>query len=149
MIILEPFIFHQNHYAYHIAHNNNMDEIINKGLLPNCGLRSRLAGDSRKAVYFFDSLYSVNDWIDRLYNNKDVENLELLRFNLKGLKWYIQNQLISDFYLLNPIEKQKLSYLRIINQNGELCNLSHIDKTLYDKECQSKLFWHEVKNYKI
>lgn len=141
MIFDKEFIWYKDHYAYHLTDKMNMENIINDGLIPKCGDRSKSVGDTRKAIYFFDSLYSIVDWIDKLYENKDIYKLELLRFNLKRRRWYSQNREIGDFYLPYAVPREKLEYLRIIDINGQYMFLNeNLDNM--------KLQWEPLSNYK-
>ena len=64
MIILNEFIWNQDHYVYHLTKQEYMKKIIVEGLRPKCGERSQSVGDIRKAVYFFDSLSRTEKWME-------------------------------------------------------------------------------------
>lgn len=138
MIFFEDFIWKTDHYAYHITRTNNLLTIKNNGLIPKCGERSLINNDSRKAIYFFDSLYSIDDWIEALYNNKNIESLELLRFNLKNRKWHSQNSDIGDFYLCNPVLPKRIELLKREDEEGHMFNIN-------DVILQKKLIWESLR----
>ena len=111
MVILDSFIWRKDHYAYHVTNVNAMKSICQYGLKPLCGERSRSVGDSIKGIYFTDYFYSVLEWIDLLYKDVSVYDLEVLRFNLRNRKWerlfnYVQEQLLYD-------KKEKLLYSEV------------------------------------
>ena len=141
MIFEKEFIWYKDHYVYHITNKDSLDKIRTVGLKPLCGDRSKSVGDIRKAIYFFDSIYSIDNWIEELYKNKDKNTLELLRFNLKRRKWYSQNKEIGDFYLLNPISPERIELLKREDDNGIIHT---IDNLVYQK----KLLWIPIKYYK-
>lgn len=108
------FIWKIDHYAYHITNTTAMQSICAEGLLPSVGERSILAGDSINGIFFFSNICFINDWIEKLYKEKNIYELELLRFNLKGLRWIIRNP--NEFYLLDKVNKEEIEYLRIYNR---------------------------------
>lgn len=139
MIFSKEFIWYDDHFVYHITEKSNLDEIRKVGLKPFCGERSKSVDETRNAIYFFDNLFSTENWIDELYKNKDKTSLELLRFNLKRRKWYIQNQMIGDFYLLRPVLPEKIELLKRTDEK----NIIH---PLTDIVYQKKLIWEPLKN---
>lgn len=143
MIFDKEFIWYEDHYVYHIATVDNIESIIKNGLVPKCGLRSKSVEDNKKAIYFFDSLYSIDNWIDELYKNKSIKELELLRFNLKRRKWFFKDAEIGDFYLTRPINNTNIDYLRIYDNNGKPLSLN--SDYIFDKD---KLVWDNIKKYK-
>lgn len=124
MIVLKEFIWKVDHYAYHVTDKKNLASIAMHGLLPKCGDRSKSIGDTRKAIYFFDCLESVYDWAEWLYEDKNIEDLALLRFNLKRRKWHIQNIHEGDFYLDNKVDKEAIELLYVYDENHVLVPLN-------------------------
>ena len=123
-----------------------MQEVIKRGLIPQNRDRCQSVLDSNTGVYFFDSLYSVDDWIDKLYQSKDKENLELLRFDLLNRKWKIQNQVIGDFYLTRKVNPNGITYLRMLDKKDQFVSLSSINGLLYDGSLQA--IWEPLSSYK-
>ena len=119
MIFSEEFIWRNDHYAYHLTESKNIKLIQEKGLVPMIGKRSISVNDNIKAIYFFDNIYSTEDWINELYKDKDPSNLELLRFNLKNRKWYIKDLETGEFYLTRIILPSKIEYLRLYDEENE------------------------------
>ncbi len=148
LIILEEFIWREDCYAYHITHKNKMGEIVSKGLIPQIGERSQSINDNNKAIYFSCSLYSIDEWIDCLYGNKDIDNLELLRFNLKNRKWFIQDPTIGDFYVKRAINPERISYLKIFDSDGNISSLRNLYMALYSLEAKKyQIMWADLLNY--
>ena len=142
MIILNEFIWRQNHDAFHITNTEAMMRICMNGLIPMCGERSRSVGDDTKGIFFFDCLGSVSNWIDLLYRDRDIYELELLRFNLKGRKWFIHNS--DEFYLTNKVLPNRIEYLRIYDvENNIYLPLNFIDY-IDDKKI---LVWNGLEEY--
>ena len=140
MIIFNEFIWRKDHHAFHITDTKSMNNICIKGLIPMCGERSKLVDDEIQAIYFFDNINSVSDWIDILYKNNDIYELELLRFNLKNRKWIKQND--DEFYLPNKILPEKIEYLRIYDtENNNYLPLNYIDDN-------KLLIWNNINEYK-
>ena len=121
----KDFIFYCDHDAFHITKKENMDSIINLGLRPRCEERCRSIGDSRKAIYFFDYLESADEWAQELFNCKNIEELEILKFNLKRRVWHSSNSSIGDFYLTNMVKSKDLFYLSEISKNNLLDKSYH------------------------
>lgn len=141
MIILDEFIWNEDHYVYHLTRQECMEKIIVEGLRPICGERSKSVGDIRRAVYFFDSLSRTEEWMECLYTEKDIKGLELLRFNLKRRKWKIQCSEVEDFYLLRPVLPQGIEYATLYNEEGQIVNL---DSDL----AKVKVLWNPLSKYK-
>ena len=125
MVFTDEFIWHTDHFVYHITEKSSIESILKTGLIPMVGARSNDAGDTEKAVYFFDNLYNLESWMNYLYKNKDKDSLEVLRFNLKRLKWYIHNG-GKEFYLKNMIPLEKLQYLILCDENNILIPYSKL-----------------------
>lgn len=148
MIIIKEFIWRTDHYAYHITNIEAMKNICNEGLKPLCGERSKSVGDDIKGIFFFDSLYSVNKWINALYENKDIHELELLRFNLKQRKWIMQNP--SEFYLVHKVRPDKIEYLRLFDENKNMyLPLNNLPSDYFEERNDIKLNWNNLDNYKV
>ena len=143
MIILKPFVWRKDHFAYHLTSSDYMKMICSQGLKPLCGERSQSVGDDTKGVFFFDCLESVLDWIDYLYKDRNVEELELLRFNLKNRKWVKQND--CEFYLPHKVLPERVEYLRIYDQ--ETSSLSPLS-SIGDYNKRKELIWKGLKDYK-
>ena len=133
----KEFVWYEDHFAYHITEKSNIENIKEKGLIPLCQERSLSVNDSKKAIYFFDYVYSAEEWAYWLYKNKVVE-LELLKFNLKRRKWYKKDVQIGDFYITKPVLPEKLEILERVDEEG---NEFTLDKISYQK----KLIWTPLK----
>lgn len=133
MIILEEFIWNEDHYAYHLTHKHNINKIVTEGLIPMCKERSKANEDTKEAIYFFDNLKNMFDWSYYLYN-ASLQELELLRFNLKGRKWFLHNN-GEDFYLQKQIKPNEIDYLS---------NLQELESEL---DLNKNLIWTPIKNY--
>ena len=133
MIILEEFIWNEDHYAYHLTHKHNINKIVNEGLIPMCKERSISHNDTFPAIYFFDNLYNLFDWSYFLYNKNNLNELELLRFNLKRKKWFLHNG--EDFYLKEKIKPNELTYL------------SNLNEVIDEEDLGKKLIWTPIKKY--
>ena len=136
MFFDKEFIWYNDHYVYHITKSENVENITKKGLVPFCGERSISVGDTRKAIYFFDYIYSAEEWAYRLY--EDNIELELLKFNLKRRKWYMVNQEIGDFYITSPILPENIEILKRITEDNNIFSINEISY-------QKKLIWEPLK----
>lgn len=101
-------ILYCDHFAYHLTKKEKMSDIIIQGLKPLCGENSKSVGDTRKAIYFFDKLQFLYDWVDVLYSREDSNQLELLRFNLKRRKYHFLN--LYEGYVERKIPPVKIEY---------------------------------------
>ena len=142
MITTNKFIWKIDYYAYHITNTEAMKSICREGLKPSVGERSKLSGDNISGIFFFNNLYFVNDWIEKLYKDKNICELELLRFNLKELNWIIRNP--NEFYLNCNIMDDKIEYLRIYNKKYD--TFLPINKLYLLGE--NELLWKNLKEYK-
>lgn len=138
MTFEKEYKWHEDHYAYHITQTKNIESIKQNGLQPMCGRRSIESKDTRLAIYFSDTLYLVEQWIELLYKTKNKQELELLKFNIKEQNWYAQDETIGDFFLLKPIIPEKIE---ILEKYDELNNPYTIDKI----QTQKKLKWNSLK----
>ena len=145
MIVLDEFIWKEDHYVYHITNADAMEVICQEGLKPLCGDRSKSVGEDIKGIFFFDGLPSTNEWIEMLYENANVEELELLRFNLKGRKWIMHNG--EDFYLTEGIPTNKIEYVRVFDTKNRF--YTTIDNLDYDYASQYLLIWRDLEDYKL
>lgn len=145
MIFKEECICYRNCYGYHITEEQNMRSIKELGLKPLCGPRSESVGDIRKAIYFFlpETHYSIYDWINLLYQNKDIQNLKLLRFNLMRRKLYEQCAPIGDFFVLRPISPEKIEYATILDFHDTSLPLNS------DPTKIKKVTWNPISKYQI
>ena len=142
MVILDSFILREDHYAYHVTNVSAMKSICQYGLKPLCGERSRSVGDSIKGIYFTDYFYSVLEWIDLLYKDVSVYDLEVLRFNLRNRKWKIKNE--NEFYLFNKVRPKGISYLRICDKTiNEYLPLNCLERL----DSQKELIWNDLNEY--
>lgn len=137
MFFDKEFIWYNDHFVYHITEKDNIESIREQGLVPTCGERSISFGDTREAIYFFDYIYSVEEWAFRLYENKYTE-LELLKFNLKRRKWHALDNQIGDFYITRPIIPENIE---ILNRKDEEDNIFTLDEIAFQK----KLIWEPLK----
>ena len=146
MIVLEPFIWREDHYSYHITNTEAMKGICKNGLKPLVGDRSMSVGDNIKGIFFFDSLYSINDWIERLYKDKDIYELELLRFNIKQRKWNMRRCYeYVEFYLLNKVAQDKIEYLRLYDKSDTFLPLNFEN---YLNDSDNRIMWNSLCDYK-
>ncbi len=135
MIVTKEFIWKKDHYVCHITEEKNMQSIIEKGLIPMNGDRCRFVMDNRKGVFCLDGIQNVETWACALYEQYDLETLKLLRFNLKGRKWYLDNSndQALGIYLPAKVLPEKISYLDIKDQDGEILPLNRLfDLNIYD-----------------
>lgn len=143
MTFEKEFIWRKDHFVYHLTKKEYMDGIIEKGLVPQIGDRSKSVGDNIKGVFFFDSMYDYDFWLTALYNDIGEDELELLRFNLKNRKWFSKNQYIGDFYTPNVVLPNKIEYLELYNIDyGWTNSLLYLDDESYEKR------WKNIMNYK-
>jgi len=167
MIIDKEFIWREDHFVCHLTEEENMQSIMDKGLLPSNGKRCQSANDKRVGVFFFDGLHNLQNWAEVLYKNNELEALKLLRFNLKNRKWFIDNsnELALGFYLPNKVLPEKISYLDITNKDGieepitkllDLDFLYKIDQSFYNIENGKQIIvddcnlgWQPIKEYKV
>ena len=144
MIVNHEFIWKQDHFVYHITEKNNIENIIKYGLLPSIGNRSLIAGDRFKAVFFFDELYNMEEWMDFLYGSKDKDSLEVLRFNIKKLRWFIHNG-GEEFYLKHKVPIEKIDYLELYNSNSDIISFNNLYKEdIYNLDYR----WNKLKKKK-
>ena len=128
MIVTNEFIWHKDHFVCHITDEKNIDNIIEKGLIPLNGERCKTIGDDRTGIFCLDGLYSVSDWAEVLYENGDIETLKLLRINLKMRKWYMDmsNDNAFGLYLPNKVLPQSIDYLQLKDINGKIVSLEKL-----------------------
>lgn len=146
MIILNEFIWKEDHYAFHVTNVDAMKSICRDGLIPLCGERSRSVNDDIIGIFFFDHLVSASFWMDVLYENKDITELELLRFNLKDRMWIKHND--NEFYLPNGVFPNDVEYLRIYDPQKQIyLPLNYIDDIDYIDD-DYVLKWNSLDEYK-
>ena len=142
MILLSEYVGDNENYGYHITNNGAMDSICKKGLIPSIGERSKSAGDDIKGIFFFNNLDSVNEWIEKLYKDKDICDLELLRFNLENRKWIIRNS--NEFYLMSKVSEDRIEYLRIYNKELKI----FLPINLINMSINNTYLWYKLEDYK-
>ena len=132
-------LYEDSRYVYHLTLKNNINGIIEKGLIPQCGPNCKRIDDTSVGIHFAPYLEDIYDfWIDALYERKDKELLKVLRFNVQNKK--IQQlcpgtyHLPADWIVLNKINPEGIEYLT--NSNEE--NIE------YDEE---KQIWLPIKGY--
>lgn len=125
--------------GYHITTADQLENIKNKGLLPKCGERSKSIGDNQEAIYFFPTLILIKDWVKVLYEKKDREFLELLRFNLKTINFVARDIEFSDFYTTDSITPENIQLLQRIDLNG---NPYYLENLL--NQSKGSLIWKPI-----
>ncbi|MDD3241974.1 MAG: hypothetical protein PHQ64_04320 [Bacilli bacterium] len=141
MIFNNEFIWYKDHFVHHLTTKDKMVSIIEKGLIPLIGERSIKVGEAKKRIYFFDDLNLLDSWIEELYLDKNISELELLRFNIKRRKWNYRDSDFGDYYLERKIEAENIEYLRIYS-NNKLLSLSEQNLLI------GKSSWQKIINYK-
>ncbi len=136
----KELVWLQDHFVYHITEKNNMDNIMRYGLLPSLGDRSILAGDNFKAVFFFDKLYNLDNWINFLYQCRDKASLEVLRFNIKQIRCFSHND-GEEFYTKQIIPVEKIDYLEISKKDCSLIDFNDLSNQDVDYR------WRKLKEY--
>ncbi len=134
-----------NLYGYHITSIEKLASIKKQGLLPQCGKRCQQVGDIINAIYFFPALSLVEDWVSVLYNKKDIPYLNLLRFSLKDIDFYIQSSECGDCYTLESIPPTKIE---ILKQYNSLTNSMFLLNNLL-VQGTNNLTWQNLNNNKI
>ncbi len=142
MVFDKEFIWRKDHFAYHITKKENMESIIEKGLIPQIGDRSKSVGDDIKAVYFIDDLSRLDEWIEALYKDEELKDLEILKFNLKNRKWYIKFLDDGEFYTPNIILPNKIEFLRLYDEINECYMPLSFNIEMYVQE------WEPIYKYK-
>ena len=147
MVIDKEFIWKKDHYVFHITNTDAMASICSQGLIPLCGERSKSVNDNTKGIFFFDALSSVSDWVNTLYETKDIYELELLRFNIKNRSWKIQSNDpygLNEFYLIRKVLPEKIEYLRIYDTEKNMyLPLNYVD----DYKVNKNLVWNSLDHY--
>lgn len=144
MDFFREFIWNTDHYAYHITNTDAMKNICKEGLKPSVGKRSLKAGDNIKGIFFFDGLIFMNEWIDFLYEDKNILELELLRFNIKKLKWTIHNS--NEFYITNDVNQKEIEYLRLFDKDTNA--FLPLNTEYYLTTTDERITWNKLNNYK-
>ena len=134
----KEFFCNEDHTAYHITQKKYIESIKKYGLQPMCGRRSIESQDTIKAIYFSDTLYLVEQWIEQLYKLKNKQELELLKFNIKEKTWYSKDETIGDFFLLKPILPETIELLNKQDENNNSYTIDNITK-------QKTLIWNKLK----
>lgn len=141
MVFDKTFIWSKDHYVHHLTTRDKIAEIITKGLVPRIGTRSESINDKNKAIYFFDSITLLDDWIEELYKDRNKSDLELLRFNLKNRKWFHRDIDIGDFYLKTRVNPNSIEFLSIYDDSEKII----ISEENIEKH---KSIWKKIKDYK-
>lgn len=128
MIVTKEFIWQTDHFVCHITEEKNMLSIMENGLVPLNGDRCRTVADNRKGIFCLDGIHNVQIWAEALYEQYELENLKLLRVNLKRRKWYMDNSNDEAFglYLPYKVLPQKIDYLQMKDDNGEVLPLTKL-----------------------
>lgn len=113
--INQGFIIYWDYFVYHLTRKEYMEKIVTQGLKPMCGENSKSIGDTKKAIYFFDNLRFLEDWVDALYGIENANNLELLRFNLKRRKWKPLDVEFGEGYIERKIPSEKIEYADLLD----------------------------------
>lgn len=133
------YVITEQHYAYHLTLKKNMEGIIRKGLIPQCGPNCKRVDDTSVGVHFCDSLYAMFDfWIMALYEKRDKRELELLRFNIQNRRFqelfYPRYPEPGDWMLLNGVTPKCIEYLQ------------HTEEGIIYSE---NPIWEPIKKYKM
>lgn len=117
-----------------------MSSIKVKGLVPQNGERCKKAKDENRAVYFFDYISNLHNWIDNLYpeHNKD---LYLLRFSIKKKHWYVKDLFAGEYYLKTNVSPKQIKYLKIQDIDDYL-TIPAVEKS----KCK-KLLWVPLEKF--
>jgi len=105
VFISEEFVWKEDYFAFHITKEQNMISIIENGLIPQDGERCKSVMDKKRGIFCLCSLNSVQEWALNLYKKENLEDLKLLRFNLKNRKWHIDeySYFLFSIYLPNKV----------------------------------------------
>lgn len=133
------YIITEQHYAYHLTLKENMEGIIRKGLIPQCGPNCKRVDDTSVGIHFATELADIYDfWIMALYEKMNKEELEILRFNIQNRRYqhlyYRDHYIPGDWIILDRILSKDIEYLNNIDEN-----------MMYDKE---KQIWLPIEQYK-
>lgn len=140
-----PYCFTKQHFVYHLTERKNLLSIKKNGLLTLLGKRSQEIGEQIEAIYFCDDIRSISDWIDWLYPNCNPEELSLLKFDINGLRCYIKDISIGDFYITENISTKNIYYLEIF-KGKKLLNLDILDLAIdYPKQYNQR--WLKLNKY--
>lgn len=117
-ILNGPYKLDRDCFGYHITTEPNFYRILKTGLKPKMGERSHSIGEEIKGVFFFEDLRMLPFWTKRLYEDKDLLSLKVLRIHLEGLLWYAHNG-GEDYFLKRTVPISRLDYLKTMSINGE------------------------------
>lgn len=134
-------IYETSRYVYHLTPESNLNGIIEKGLIPQCGPNCKRIDDISVGIHFAPSLDDIlNFWVDALYDEKDIESLKILRFNVQNRRI---KELCSavypapgDWIALDKINPEEIDYLT--NPNEE-----------YVEYFEEKQMWLPIKHYQL
>lgn len=144
--IRNEFIWHEDKFVYHLTNVAAMKGIIKSGLLPMVGDRSKMVGDNIQGIYFYYDFDETKDWINSIYRRDDIHDIELLRFNIKGLEYHTHDididGLYVDHYVSNGIPRNEIEYARLYDRRtGKIQTLNSIsDKSI--------ITWSPIEKYK-
>ena len=133
-------------FGYHITNIESMESICKEGLKPMLGERSISIGETEKRIFFTCCLNEIPKWIGLLYEKRNIEELELLRFNIKRRKWHMRvGSTIYDpqeFYLEKMVKPKSIEYTRIIDLFSDL----PLDLDSYDYS-NAEIEWRPLETY--
>ena len=91
--------------GYHLTQVKNLygeDGIGAKGLIPQCGERSRSVGDNREVICFTANYYTLKVWWLFLYHKLNPNELCVLTFDVPKEKTKRSNTEFTIDYILPP-----------------------------------------------
>ena len=146
MIVLDETPFERDQYGYHITNIDSMDGIREKGLIPQIGERSKFIGETEESVFFICNLYDVREWINAIYYKRNIEELELLRFNIKGLEFHVRGGYSihepQEFYITHSVSPEEIEYARVFNSKTN-------EPLTLDTQCNDmNVVWNKLDGYK-
>ena len=112
--------------AFHLTEIKNLygeNGIIEKGLIPKNGDRSKRINDYNKAVYFSSTYYTMPVWCLHLYSRSQSENLCVLTFDIddddcvevQNTEYYTQNIIqpedIRIVHFYHGITKEEIPFI--------------------------------------
>ena len=133
-------------YVYHLTNVTAMMDIKKEGLKPMVGDRSKSVGDNIEGIFYFYNLEDMNSWLNAIYDTSNKYGVELLRFNIKGLRYHVHEMdidgLYIDHYISEAIPRDKIEYARLYDSKTRLL------QPLNTKLSTSIVTWSPLKRYK-